>query len=112
MYFIYQKEINLASKYNYSIESIVNWFIETWDISAILSDLGDTTTPADLVDDIFTNPNCWYDNFARDMNLEQDIIDNMTSDDLCQQIKEVVEDKLLDYYTKHLEELKETLKEE
>ena len=112
MYFIYQKEINLASKYNYSIESIVNWFIETWDISAILSDLGDTTTPADLVDDIFTNPDCWYDDFARDMNLEQDIIDNMTSDDLCQQIKEVAEDKLLDYYTKHLEELKETLKEE
>ena len=29
MYFVYQKEINLASKYNYSIESIVNWFIET-----------------------------------------------------------------------------------
>lgn len=112
MHFIYQKEINLASKYNYSIESIVNWFIETWDISAILSDLGDTTTPADLVDDIFTNPDCWYDNFARDMDLEQDIIDNMTSDDLCQQIREVAEYKLLDYYTKHLEELKETLKEE
>ena len=112
MHFIYQKEINLASKYNYSIESMVNWFIETWDISAILSDLGDTTTPADLVDDIFTNPDCWYDNFARDMDLEQDIIDNMTSDDLCQQIKEVAEDKLLDYYTEHLEELKEELKEE
>lgn len=112
MHFIYPKEINLASKYNYSIESIVNWFIETWDISAILSDLGDTTTPADLVDDIFTNPDCWYDDFARDMDLEQDIIDNMTSDDLCQQIKEAAEDKLLDYYTKHLEELKETLREE
>ena len=35
---------------------------------------------------------------------------NMTSDDLCQQIKEVAEDKLLDYYTKHLEELKELRK--
>ena len=112
MHFIYQKEINLASKYNYSIESIVNWFIETWDISAVLSDLGDTTTPADLVYDIFTNPDCWYDDFARDMDLEQDIIDNMTSEDLCQQIKEVAEDKLLDYYTEHLEELKEILKEE
>ena len=112
MHFIYQKEINLASKYNYSIESIVNWFIETWDISAVLSDLGDTTTPADLVYDIFTNPDCWYDDFARDMDLEQDIIDNMTSDDLCQQIKEMAEDKLLDYYTEHLEELKEELKEE
>ena len=112
MHFIYQKEINLASKYNYSIESIVNWFIETWDISATLNDLGDTTTPADLVADIFINPDCWYDDFARDMDLEQDIIDNMTSDDLCQQIKEVAEDKLLDYYTKYLEELKETLREE
>ena len=111
MYFIYQKEINLASKYNYSIESIVNWFIETWDISATLEDLGNTATPEDLIDDIFNNPDYWYDGFVRDMDLEQDIIDNMTSDDLCQQIKEAVEDKLLDYYTKHLEELKEELKE-
>lgn len=77
-----------------------------------MSDLGDTTTPEDLIDDIFNDLDCWYDGFVRDMDLEQDIIDNMTSDDLCQQIKEVAEDKLLDYYTKHLEELKEELKEE
>ena len=112
MYFVYQKQINVASEYNYSIESIVNWFIETWDISATLEDLGNIATPEDLVDDIFNNPDCWYDDFVRYMNLEQDIIDNITSDDLCQQIKEVAEDKLLDYYTKHLGELKEELKEE
>ena len=75
-----------------------------------MEDLGNTATPEDLIDDIFNNPDCWYDGFVRDMDLEQDIIDNMTSDDLCQQIKEVAEDKLLDYYTKHLEELKEELK--
>lgn len=105
MYFIYQKEINLASKYNYPVEFIVNWFIETWDIAAALSDLGDTATPADLVDDIFTNSNCWYDDFVKDMDLEQDIIDNITIDDLSQQIKEATEDKLLEYYTKYLKEL-------
>lgn len=112
MYFIYQKQVNIASEYNYSVESIVNWFIETWDILATLSDLGDTATPADLVDDIFANPDCWYDKFVRDMDLEQDIIDNIAIDDLSQQIKEATEDKLLEYYTKHLEELKEELKEE
>lgn len=58
MYFVYQKEISLASKYNYSIESIVNWFIETWDISAALDDLGNAATPKDLIDDIFNNPDC------------------------------------------------------
>ena len=77
-----------------------------------MEDLGNTATPEDLIYDIFNNPDCWYDSFVRDMDLEQDIIDNMTSDDLCQQIKEVAEDKLLDYYTNHLEELKEELKEE
>lgn len=108
MYFVYQKQINVASEYNYSIESIVNWFIETWDISATLEDLGNTATPKDLIDDIFNNPDCWYDGFVRDMNLEQDIIDNITSNDLCQQIREVVEDKLLNFYTKYLKELKLT----
>ena len=108
MYFVYQKQINVASEYNYSIESIVNWFIETWDISATLEDLGNTATPKDLIDDIFNNPDCWYDDFVRDMNLEQDIIDNITSNDLCQQIREVVEDKLLNFYTKYLKELKLT----
>ena len=105
MYFVYQKQINVASEYNYSIESIVNWFIETWDISATLEDLGNTATPEDLIDDIFNNPDCWYDDFVRDMDLEQDIIDNITSNDLCQQIREVVEDKLLNFYTKYLKEL-------
>ena len=108
MYFVYQKQINVASEYNYSIESIVNWFIETWDISATLEDLGNTATPKDLIDDIFNNPDCWYDDFVRDMDLEQDIIDNITSNDLCQQIREVVEDKLLNFYTKYLKELKLT----
>ena len=108
MYFVYQKQINVASEYNYSIESIVNWFIETWDISATLEDLGNTATPKDLIDDIFNNPDCWYDGFVRDMDLEQDIIDNITSNDLCQQIREVVEDKLLNFYTKYLKELKLT----
>lgn len=112
MYFVYQKQINVASEYSYDVDSIVEWFIETWNISATLEDLGNIATPEDLVNDIFNNPDCWYDDFVRDMDLEQDIIDNMTSDDLCQQIKEVAEDKLLDYYTKHLEELKEELKEE
>ena len=108
MYFVYQKQINVASEYNYSIESIVNWFIETWDISATLEDLGNTATPKDLIDDIFNNPDCWYDDFVRDIDLEQDIIDNITSNDLCQQIREVVEDKLLNFYTKYLKELKLT----
>ena len=105
MYFIYQKEVNLASKYNYSTESIVNWFITNWDISATLEDLGDSATPSDLVNDIFFNPDCWYDNFVKDMDLEDDIIENLSSEDLSNQIQDVVEDQLLNYYEEHWEDL-------
>lgn len=106
MYFVYQKQINLASKYIYSTEEIVNWFIKTWDISTTFEDLGDTATPRDLVDDIFNNPDCWYDDFVRDMALEDDIIENLSSEDLSAQIQDVIENQLLEYYKEHWEDLK------
>lgn len=105
MYFIYQKQVHLASEYSYSTESIVNWFITNWDISATLEDLGDSITPNDLVNDIFFNPDCWYDAFVKDMDLEDDIIENLSSEDLSNQIQDVIEDQLLKYYTKYLKEL-------
>lgn len=59
-----------------------------------------------IIDDIFYNPECWYDEFIQHFELEEEVTDNMTVDDLADQIKEVAEDKLLDFYTKYLEELK------
>ena len=105
MFFVYEKTINVASEYNYPTESIVKWFISNWDISNTFEDLGDTTTPQDIVNDIFWNPDCWYDDFVRDMDLEEDLVNNLPSDELASQIKDVTEDLLFKYYTEHWEDL-------
>lgn len=64
-------------------------------------------TAKDIVDDIFCESDSWYDDFIRKFDIEPDVVENMYSEDIAEQIKEVAGDKLLDYYTKHLEELKE-----
>ena len=110
MYFIYQKQINVASKYSYNANDIVEWFKNYIDIDDFTETYGIDTTAQDIVDNIFYEPDYWYDSFIRSLDIEQDVIDNMTSEDLSEQIKEVAEDKLLDYYTKYLNELKELQK--
>ena len=108
MYFVYQKQINIASRQNYDVDSIVEWFQELMDQDYIKENYGVDVTASDIVYDIFYNPDDWYDDFIQSFNVEQDVIDNMTQNDLSQQIEEVAKDKLLDYYTKNLEELKLT----
>lgn len=106
MYFVYQKQINVASKRNYDVNSIVEWFQEIINQDDIKENYGEDVTASDIVYDIFCESDWWYDGFIQHFELEEEVIDNMTIDDLANQIKEVAEDKLLDYYTKYLEELK------
>lgn len=106
MYFVYQKQINVASERNYDVDSIVEWFQVLIDQDDIKEYYGEDVTASDIVDDIFYNPGCWYDEFIQHFELEEEVTDNITIDDLADQIKEVAEDKLLDYYTKYLEKLK------
>lgn len=106
MYFVYSKQINVASERNYDVDSIVEWFQVLIDQDDIKENYGEDVTASDIVDDIFYNPGCWYDEFIQHFELEEEVIDNITIDDLADQIKEVAEDKLLDFYTKYLEELK------
>lgn len=103
MYFVYSKQINVASKYSYNANDIVEWFKNY--IDDFTEAYGIDTTAQDIVDNIFYEPDYWYDSFIRSLDIEQDVIDNMTSEDLSEQIKEVAEDKLLGYYIKYLEEL-------
>lgn len=110
MYFVYQKQINVASERNYDVDSIVEWFQVLIDQDDIKENYGEDVTASDIVDDIFYNPDCWYDEFIQNFELEEDLTDNMTSEDISEQIREVAEDKLLDYYTKRLKELKELQK--
>ena len=106
MYFVYQKQINVASKQNYDVDSIVEWLQNYIDGDYIKTVYEKDVTAKDIVDDIFYNPDDWYDDFIQSFNVEQDVIDNMTQNDLSQQIEEVAKDKLLNFYTKYLKELK------
>lgn len=108
MYFVYQKQINVASKYSYNVDNIIEWFKNYIDGDYIETVYEKDVTARDIVYDIFCEPDEWYDDFIQSFDVEQDVIDNMTQQDISEQIRESAEDKLLDYYTKYLEELKVT----
>lgn len=105
MYFVYQKQINVASEYSYDVDSIVEWFKNYINLNDIIEVYGEEVTAEDVVDDIFSESDSWYDDFIQNFDIESDVIDHMYSEDIAEQIKEVAEDKLVDYYTKRLKEL-------
>lgn len=105
MYFVYQKQINVASEYSYDVDSIIEWFKNYINLNDIIEAYGEKVTAKDVVDDIFSESDSWYDDFIQNFDIESDVVDNMYSEDIAEQIKEVAEDKLVDYYTKRLEEL-------
>ena len=105
MYFIYKKQINVASEYSYDVDSIVEWFKNYINLNDIIEAYGKEVTAKDVVDDIFSESDSWYDDFIQNFDIEPDVVDNMYSEDIAEQIKEVAEDKLVDYYTKRLKEL-------
>ena len=105
MYFVYQKQINVASEYSYDVDSIVEWFKNYINLNDIIDTYGGEVTAKDVVDDIFSESDSWYDDFIQNLDIESDVIDNMYSEDIAEQIREVAEDKLVDYYTKRLKEL-------
>ena len=105
MYFVYQKQINVASEYSYDVNSIVEWFKNYINLNDIIEAYGGEGTAKDVVDDIFSESDSWYDDFIQNFDIEPDVVDNMYSEDIAEQIKEVAEDKLVDYYTKRLKEL-------
>ena len=106
MYFVYQKSINIASEYSYNVESIIEWLQTYIDGNYIKEVYDKDVTAVDIVYDIFCVLFEWYDAFVQNFDVEQDVIDNMSQEDLSRQIEEVAKDKLLDYYTKYLKELK------
>ena len=105
MYFIYKKQINVASEYSYNVDSIVEWFKNYINLNDIIEVYGGEVTAKDVVDDIFSESDSWYDDFIQNFDIEPDVVDNMYSEDIAEQIREVAEDNLVDYYTKCLKEL-------
>ena len=107
MYFIYKKQINVASEYSYDVDSIVEWFKDYIDKDDIIEAYGgvEEVTAKDIVDDIFCESDSWYDAFIQNFDIESDVVENMYPEDIAEQLKEIVGDKLIDYYTKRLKEL-------
>ena len=105
MYFVYQKQINVASEYSYDVDSIIEWFKDYINLNDIIETYGGEVTAKDVVDDIFSESDSWYDDFIQNFDIEPDVVDSMYPEDIAEQIKEVAEDKLVDYYTKCLKEL-------
>ena len=105
MYFIYKKQINVASEYSYDVDSIVEWFKDYINLNDIIEVYGEEVTAKDIVDDIFCESDSWYDAFIQNFDIESDVVENMYPEDIAEQIKEVAGDKLIDYYTKRLIEL-------
>ena len=105
MYFVYQKQINAASEYSYDVDSIIEWFKGYINLNDIIEVYGGEVTAKDVVDDIFSESDSWYDDFIQNFDIEPDVVENMYSEDIAEQIKEVAEDKVVDYYTKRLKEL-------
>lgn len=107
MYFIYQKQINVANEYSYNVDSIVEWFKDYIDQDDIIEAHGgvEEVTAKDIVDDISCESDFWYDDFIQNFDIESDVVENMYPEDIAEQLKEIVGDKLIDYYTKRLKEL-------
>lgn len=107
MYFIYKKQINIASEYSYNVDSIVEWFKGYIDQDDIIEAYGgvEEVTAKDIVDDIFYESDSWYDDFIKNFDIESNVVENMYPEDIAEQIKEVAGDKLVDFYTKYLKEL-------
>ena len=71
MYFVYQKQINVASEYSYDVDSIVEWFKDYINLNDIIEAYGGgEVTAKDVVDDIFSESDSWYDDFIQHFDIE------------------------------------------
>ena len=69
MYFVYQKQINVASEYSYDVDSIVEWFKNYINLNDIIEAYAGEVTAKDVVDDIFCESDSWYDNFIQHFDI-------------------------------------------
>ena len=117
MHFIYRKEINIASDYNYDTIEMVNYFIGQFNPIEYFSECGIDSEPADFIAYIFGTSENWFDSFAQYIGLEENIINmiyegNLSEDQLVEQISNAISTDLETYYTKHWEEYKKEYLEE
>ena len=100
MYFIYKKQINVASEYSYNVDSIVEWFKDYIDQDDIIEAHGgvEEVTAKDIVDDIFCESDSWYDAFIQNFDIESDVIETNGDIDAEDITELVTEDEFLEKF--------------
>ena len=103
MHFIYEKYITLASDNDYDIKSIFEWLIANLNIEDYFKGAYEPTQE-DFIDKCFLYPEVWIDKFITDLCIEQDVVNNINSSDMANQIEELLYDKLVYYYIDNWQE--------
>lgn len=98
MRFFYKKELSIASDWNYDNSIIINWFINKFDPIEYLKDYYGDLDPDYLVDIIFDNVDEWDISFMTELGIEQGVQDNISNEDLIEQLEENIKTNLVNYY--------------
>lgn len=103
MHIVYTKEIYLATD-DIPIDSMIYWFTHNVDYAEIIEELSNCNdlTPESLVNEIFITP-WWIDSFYEEFLLEENT-DDINADEANNQIREVLELPLINYFTEHWKE--------
>jgi hypothetical protein len=100
MHIVYTKEIYLATD-DIPINLMVEWFTHDLDYSEIIEELAnsDDLTPESLVNEIFITP-WWIDSFYEKF-LSEENTNDMNNDEVNNQIREVLEVPLINYFNEN-----------
>lgn len=106
MYFVYTKEINIASQRSYSTQEMVTFFIDNFNPinEKYFDQYGINDDVDNFVAHIFEMSETWFDSFCSYIDLEESLLKDMYQDDIINQISDTVEDALFDYFSEHWDE--------
>jgi hypothetical protein len=101
MYFIYEKPMLVATS-NYNINSIVEWFAEL-DLTELWEDLkkANWLSPEQIANDILVNTGWWSFDFREWCQFTEDENENISDQELYEQLTELVEPALAKYFREH-----------
>lgn len=101
MYFVYEKPMLIATA-NYDLNSIVEWFAKL-DLTEIWEDRkkSEGLSPEQIAIDILVNTNWWSFDFREWCQFTEDENENISDQELYEQLSELVEPALAKYFREH-----------
>ena len=108
MYFVYPFNINIATRYDYSIEGLVQWFsqIDLTDIWNNLKEV-DSLNPEQLAENLLESSD-WVEDLREYCEFTEEENNYLSDEDLINQCREALTPALTKYFTEYWEDLKET----